>query len=99
LTNETREAFLLVQRGDGAGDLMLYERRLDYRFLGAEMQPSSHANFDRLVTRVRAFCPAVPVDERVAQPSFVNGLPATSGDSTDLALYLVALASARQRTR
>ena len=92
-TTETRESFLLVQRADGAEDLILYERRLDYRFLGAAMQPSSHANFDQLVARVRAFCPGAPFDERVAQPAFVNALPTTVADPTDLALYLVALSS------
>jgi hypothetical protein len=93
LTNETRDAFLLIQRADGAGDLMLYERRLDYRFLGPEMQPSSHPNFERLVARVRLFCPAVPVDDRVARPGFVGGLPSTTSDPTDLALYLITLAA------
>ncbi len=91
LTNETREAFLLIHRA-GDADLILYERRLDYRFLGADMQPSSHANFQRLTARVRAFCPGVAFDDRVAQPGFVAGLPPTSADPTDLALYLVALA-------
>ena len=89
---ETRELFLLLQRADGGSDLVLYERRLDYRFLGGDMQPASRANFDRLVSRIRAFCPRAPFDERVAQAGFVSALPATSADPTDLGLYLVALA-------
>ena len=91
LTSETREPFLLLHRAGGA-DLVLYERRLDYRFLGADMQPSSRANFQRLTARVRAFCPGVAFDERAAQPGFIAGLPPTSADPTDLSLYLVALA-------
>lgn len=91
LTSETREPFLLLHRADDS-DVILYERRLDYRFLGADMQPSSHANFQRLTARVRGFCPGVAFDERVAQPGFVAGLPPTSADPTDLSLYLVALA-------
>jgi hypothetical protein len=94
-TTETRDLFLLVQRRDGGDDVILYERRLDYRFLGADMQPASRANFDRLVARVRGFCPRAPFDERVAQTSFVNALPSTSADPTDLGLHLVALAVAR----
>lgn len=90
---ETREPFLLVQRADGADDLMLYERRMDYRFLGDDMQPSSHANFDRLVARLRICFPAVPFDDRVGRPGFVSALPATTVDPTDLGLYLVALAT------
>jgi hypothetical protein len=97
-TKETRELFLLLQRQDGTPDVILYERRLDYRFLGAEMQPASRANFDRLVTRLRAFCPRTPVDERACQPGFVSALPTTSAEPTDLGLYLIALAHAQTAT-
>jgi hypothetical protein len=94
-TTETRELFLLIQRRDGAPDVILYERRLDYRFLGAEMQPASRANFDRLLARLRAFCPRTPFDERAGQPGFLRALPSTSAEPTDLGLYLIALAHAQ----
>ncbi|HXI57986.1 MAG TPA: hypothetical protein VNO55_18100 [Polyangia bacterium] len=94
-TTETREPFLLVQRAGGEGDVILYERRLDYRFLGTDLQPSSHANFERLVAAVRAFCPQAPFDDRVGQAGFLQGLPATAAEPTDLGLYLITLAQAR----
>jgi hypothetical protein len=90
-TTESAEPFLLVQRGDGEPDLMLYERRIDYRSLGAEMQPASRGNLELLWTKLKAMAPTL-VDDRVARPGFVTGLPATAADPVDLALFLVALA-------
>jgi hypothetical protein len=94
-TTESTDFFLLVQRAGGEPDLMLYERRLDYRALGAEMQASSRANLELLWTRLRALAPAA-ADDRVGRPGFVKGLPATSADPLDLAVYLVALARRRE---
>ena len=94
-TEETREPFLLLQRNDGQPDAIIYERRVDYRFLGAEKQPASHANLERTLARLRALAPTAPVDDRVAKPGFVSGLPLTSCDPVDLALYLVTLARTR----
>ena len=94
-TDETREAFLLLQRNDGQPDAIIYERRVDYRFLGADKQPASHANLEKTLARLRALAPAAPVDDRVARPGFVGGLPLTSCDPVDLALYLVTLARTR----
>ena len=92
---EAREAFLLLQRNDGEPDAIIYERQVDYRFLGADKQPASHANLERTLARLRALAPTVPVDDRVAKPGFVSGLPLTSSDPVDLALYLVTLARTR----
>jgi hypothetical protein len=94
-TEENREPFLLLQRNDGSPDAIIYERRVDYRFLGADKQPASHANLERTLARLRALAPAAPVDDRVARPGFVSGLPLTSSDPVDLALYLVTLARTR----
>jgi len=94
-TEETREPFLLLQRNDGQPDAIIYERRVDYRFLGVEKQPASHANLERTLARLRALAPAAPIDDRVAKPGFVAGLPLTSCDPVDLALYLVTLAHTR----
>lgn len=94
-TEETREAFLLLQRNDGQPDAVIYERRIDYRFLGADKQPASHANLERTLARLRALAPNAPVDDRVARPGFVTGLPLTSSDPVDLGLYLVTLARTR----
>ena len=97
-TREERDAFALVHRNDGSPDLVIYERRLDYRFLGAAMTPSSRANLDLVVRRIGEHAPAAPVDDRVGRPGFVSGLPATSADPVDLGLLLVLLAHLRGRT-
>jgi hypothetical protein len=89
---ETGEPFLLLGRSDGEPDVVLYERRIDYRSMGAEMQPSSRANLERLWDWLRRLVPPETIDDRVARPGFVSGLPATAADPVDLALFLVALA-------
>jgi hypothetical protein len=89
---ETSEPFLLVERADAEPDLILYERRIDYRHMGAQMDPSSRANLDRLWAWLAQMAPPGAIDERVAQPGFVSGLPATTADPVDLALFLVSLA-------
>jgi hypothetical protein len=86
---ETSEPFLLVQRR-GESDLIFYERRIDYRALGAEMQPASRANLEVVWKKLCALAPD-RVDVRVARPGFVTGLPVTSVEAVDLALALVAL--------
>ena len=91
-TTESRERFLLVHRSDGERDVILYERRLDYRFLGDGLAPASHANLEQTVARVRALAPGVSLDDRVGRPGFVAGLALCSGDLLDVALHLVNLA-------
>jgi hypothetical protein len=88
-TTETSEPFLLVQRR-GEQELILYERRMDYRALGAEMQPASRGNLEVVWRKLTALAPD-RVDDRVARPGFVTGLPMTSVDPVDLAVALVLL--------
>jgi len=97
-TSEASEPFALLQRNDGEPDIILYERRMDYRSLAGDMQPSSRANLELVVRRVRAGAPAATHDDRVARPGFVGALPAPSGpaDRVDLGLYAVALALRRR---
>ena len=95
-TRESEEGLLLIQRTDGEPDIILYERRVNYEFLGPEMLPSSRGNLDLLWLRLCALAPAVATDDRAAQPGFVSGLPATSADPVDLALLLVALARLKE---
>ena len=92
---ETSEPFALLQRGDGETDVMLYERGMDYRTLGRDMQPSSRANLEALVKRIRAAAPTAIYDERVARSGFLTALPSSSVDPVDLALHLVSLALRR----
>ena len=96
-TSEHPEWFVLVQRNDGGPDIIIYERRIDYRFLGAEMLPSSRGNLELVFARLRALAPGVATDDRVGQPGFVAGLPACRADPVDLALVLVALARLKER--
>jgi hypothetical protein len=97
--SESREAFLLVQRVGGEPDIILYERQLDYRFLGADLQPAAFGNLTLTVDRVRALAPRAPLEQTIAQPGFVQKLaPHAVGDPLDLALHLVRLAHQRQAT-
>jgi hypothetical protein len=94
-TQESREAFLLITRNDGEPDAIIYERRIDYRFLGTDKQPSSFANLEKTLARLRALVPDLPLDDRLARPGFVTGLPLVSADPVDLGLFLVSLARTR----
>lgn len=91
-TSESVQSFALVQRSDGGPDVALYEQKLAYRFLGADMQPSSRGNFEQTIARVRALAPAAALDTRASQPGFLNGLAGFGVDPVDLALHLVRLA-------
>ncbi len=96
-TSEEREEMILLHRRDDQPDIVLYERRLDYRCLGGHVAPSSRANFDALLGRLRAIAPRARFDERILRPGFVAGLPATSVNSLDLALFLVTISLTTQR--
>ncbi|WP_243324318.1 hypothetical protein [Geothrix sp. SG200] len=94
-TTHAKEPFLLVQRGDGHPDLMVYEHGMDYRCLGADMRPATLANLALLSARFQALCPQAPLDDRVGRPGFVAGLPHLPVDPVDLALDLVSEARRR----
>jgi hypothetical protein len=92
---ETREPFLVIQRLDHQPEIVLYERRLNYRFLGAALQPATRTNFALVVQRLRVFLPRAAFDERVAQEGYVKAMPTTVVDAVDLALHLVKLVQLR----
>lgn len=94
-TTADKEGFLLVQRSDGQSDIILYEQRLNYQCLGAELQPSRHSNLVALSARLRACAPEAPLDDRITRTGFLGGLPLLAADPMDLALYLVAQARLR----
>lgn len=96
-TTDNPERFLLVHRDDGKPDIMIYEKQLSFRFLGAEMQPTSRANLELVLRRLGTLAPAAPIVDTVARPGFVAGLPETSVDAVDLGLFLIALAHRRSR--
>jgi len=90
--SESREAFLLVERLGSEPDVILYERQLDYRFLGASIQPAAYGNLTLTVDRIRTLAPRAPLDQTVAQPGFVQKLaPSAVGDPLDLGLHLVRM--------
>lgn len=94
----SEERFAVFHRADGGRDVIVYERRLDYRFLGADQQPSSHANLQRFLECVRALAPHAPHDDRVARPGLVASLRnfSASTDPVDVALMVVLLAHLRR---
>ena len=94
-TVHAKEPFLLVQRGDGEPDLMLYQHRMSYQCLGAEMGPATLANLGLLTARFQKLCPQAPLDDRVGRPGFVAGLPMMTTDPVDLGLFLVSEARYR----
>lgn len=94
-TTEEKEAFLLLLRSDGPPAIMVHERRMNYRCLGAGIQPSTFGNFTVLLARLRVLAPAAVVDDRITRPGFVNGLPPLADDPADLAIHLVTEALAR----
>ncbi|WP_257306503.1 hypothetical protein [Geothrix campi] len=94
-TTHAKEPFLLVQRQDGAPDLIMYEHRLSYQCLGAEMGPATLANLGLLTARFQKLCPQAPLDDRVGRPGFVAGLPLMTADPVDLGLFLVSEARYR----
>jgi len=94
-TTQAKEPFLLVQRADATPDLMIYEHRMSYQCLGAEMGPGTLANLGLLTAKFEALCPHAPLDDRVGRPGFVAGLPLMGVDAVDLGLHLVAEARLR----
>jgi len=92
-TEERHEAMLVVHRRS-SDDIVFYERALDYRGLGAALQPSSQANFVQLMGQLRARFPKASFDERALRPGTLGLHEGGGADPTDLALFLVALAHA-----
>lgn len=93
-TKSNREQFLVVHRF-GLPDLVMYERHLDYRFLGPALSPASFANLGATAALLTRTIPGLRVDDRVGRPGFLGGVVAGSGDATDVGLYLVRQAAAR----
>lgn len=87
-TKSNRENFLVVHRV-GAPDLALYERHLDYRFLGPALAAASFANLGATAALLTRAIPGLRVDDRVGRPGFLGGVVAGAGDATDVGLYLV----------
>jgi hypothetical protein len=86
-----RESFILVVRAESLPAIILYESRLGFQCLGADIKPTRHLNLKALLERLRALAPA-PLDDRAAQPTYLRGLPRLGVDEADLGLFLVQAA-------
>lgn len=89
---EEREGFLQLYAGDRP-PLVFREASLHYQALGAALRPSSHANFEQLVNRLRELAPRALYDERLGdKPGRARVLgPTLSPDRhLDVALTLIA---------
>jgi hypothetical protein len=93
------ERFILLQRCDGEPEIILYERRLDYRFLGTRMDPSAFTNLETVFGELKSKLGNTPIDSTVSQSGFARSFPQTMADRMDIALYLVALARRLDRDR
>jgi len=83
-----RESFILIVRGEGHPAIILYENRLGFQCLGAEIKHARHLNLKALLERLGAQTRA-PLDDRTSQPAFIRGLPQLGVDEVDLGLFLV----------
>lgn len=90
-TTTEKECFAILHRNGEEPDLVFYQNKLDYQFLGPKLQPSRFANFQQMVALLRGFAPALPFDERPGQPGLVNALPAMSADPVDVLLHMIHL--------
>ena len=83
-----RESFILVVRAESLPAIILYESRMRFQCLGADIKAARHLNLQALLERLRALAP-VPVDDRATQATYLRGLPKLGVDETDLGLFLV----------
>jgi hypothetical protein len=90
-TATTREPFLVLQRSDGLPDVMLYERRLDYRFLPKPVA-SSFQNLELTERALLDRAPHAVKDLRLMRPGFLTGMLGARADAVDVGLELVRTA-------
>lgn len=91
-TTVARESFLHLSR-DGGTDVVLYERRLDYRGL-ERVEPSSLANFNAVQERVKKSATRARFDDRLGRPGFLAGPLLGLSNGVDVALEMVKVAVA-----
>lgn len=96
-SHETRESFVYVRESRGGASLALYERSVNYAFLGAQRGPSSMANFLTVVSTLRAKCPGARYDARMTKPAGFGVIPLAPASMdpaawrSDVAAALIAL--------
>jgi hypothetical protein len=96
-STEQRETFVYVIERGVEPALAVYERGMNYAFLGAALAPSSMANFTTVLTRLRERCAAARYDQRLTRPGGFGLLPLCppgkdpAAWKSDMAAALVAL--------
>jgi hypothetical protein len=96
-STEVRENFLYVREDSGAGSLAIYERGMNYSFLGDSRAASSMANFTTVLTWLMNRCPDAHFDSRMTRAGGFGLVPMcpTSMDpaawKSDVAAALLAL--------
>lgn len=98
-TSVSKEGFILVHRTKGEPDLILYESKLDYRFLGTEIQPARFVNLQKTVGWLQSFAPGVPALEKLLDPALVRGLPPLPADPVDVLLEILYLDYQSENTK
>jgi hypothetical protein len=93
-TTSAKESFILIQCAKGLPEIVLYEHKVNYQCLGTDIQLSTLGNQAALLKRLQSHASQASLDDRLARPGFVVGLPTMAADPVDLAVYLVTLARA-----
>ena len=86
---ETREQVLYLFRRSGAPPWLLRERGTRYGGLGKDLAPTSFANFQTTIKRLRGHAPTAVYDERLMNSRSIRGV-AEGRDATDLLAHLLA---------
>lgn len=86
---ETREQVLYLFRRSGAPPWLLRERGTRYGGLEKNLAPTSFANFQTTIKKLRAHAPAAAYDERLMNGRPIRGV-AEGRDATDLLAHLLA---------
>jgi hypothetical protein len=95
---ETREQVLYLFRRSGAPPWLLRERGTRYGGLGKDLGPTSFANFQTTIKKLRERAPGAAYDERLMNGRPIRGVT-VGADATDLLAHLLAthLMSVRSR--
>ena len=96
-TTEQRETFVYVRERGSKTALAVYERGMNYGFLGAALAPSSLANFTTVLTTLRGRCAGARYEARMTRaggfgvvPLCPSGMDPAAWKS-DVAAALIAL--------
>jgi hypothetical protein len=87
---DTRQQVLYVFDGRGSTPWILREHGVRYTGLGAELAPTSLANFETTLRKLRERAPGAVYDARLMSARTVRGI-ADGAAATDLLAHLIAL--------